>query len=66
MNDIRNRWDGDYYLTNDQYEDTKRYLKNTLENTTLQLSPRTSMTYAISTSELICDPILQLVQLIHI
>ena len=50
MSDITNRWDGNYYLTNDQYEDTKRYLKNALENTTLQLSPKTS------TSELICDP----------
>lgn len=54
MSDITNRWDGDYYLTNDQYEDTKRYLKNTLKDVTLQVSPGSPITSTTSTNELIC------------
>lgn len=53
MSDITNRWDGNYYLTNDQYEYTTRHFENAFKDAIVQVSPKTSMTYATSTSELI-------------
>lgn len=56
MSDITNRWDGDYYLTYDQYEGTKKYFENRVKDAVLQVSPRTSTTCVTSTNDLICDP----------
>lgn len=56
MSDITNRWSSNYYLTNDQYEDSKKYFKDAFKEATIQVSPKTSITYETSTSELICVP----------
>ena len=40
MSDITNRWDGNYYLTEDQYGGAKKYFKTKIN------SPKTSTTYA--------------------
>jgi len=55
MSDITNRWDGNYYLTEDQYESTKNYFEtkinspnalntfSTTTSTTLQINPSTDV-----------------------
>lgn len=35
MSDITNRWDSNYYLTNDQYEDTNKYFKDAFKKATI-------------------------------
>ena len=47
VSDIRNRWYGNYYLTNDQYEDTMRCFENEFEDARVRVSSKTPTTYAI-------------------
>ena len=46
MSDIRNRWYGNYYLTNNQYEDIMGCFENEFEDARVRVSPKTSTTYA--------------------
>lgn len=46
VSDIRNRWYGNYYLTNDQYEDIMRCFENEFEDARVRVSPKTFTTYA--------------------
>lgn len=53
MSDITNRWDGNYFLTKDQYENTNKYFEtkinshnvidNSTTSTTLQINPSTDV-----------------------
>lgn len=51
MSDITNRWDGDYYLTNDQYENTKKYFETKINN-----SNNLNTISTTSTVKITCDP----------
>lgn len=46
MSDITSRWNGNYYLTNDQYEDIVKCFENEFEDARVRVNPITSTTCA--------------------
>ena len=51
MSDITDRWDGNYYLTNDQYEDTKKHFEAKINS-----SNNFDTISTTSTVEITCNP----------
>ena len=51
MSDITDRWDGNYYLTYDQYEGTKKYYE-----TKINSSNNLGTISTTSTAKITCDP----------